>query len=167
MSHQFTAASAAGLTASAIWGVLNLPVAFAEGELPLSTKLAEYGVSGVLISVIIYIVYLLLNKTLQGRETDLLWHREELARKASLFQSLMEAELKSSHDKQNYIVDKFTASIEKLEGKLATRAEDLIKLVETMRNVNDTLEDVKTALSGWHEIQKVRYRNSKDKDDIQ
>lgn len=157
MDNHLTAASAAGLAGTAVWGAFSLPPVFAQ-DIPITNKLAEYGVSGVLISVIIYIVYLLLNKTLQGRETDLQWHREELARKAVLFQSMMDAQFKASTEKQQYIVDKLTTALEKIENKVAYRSDDIAKLMETMRNTNDCLEDVKSIVGGCHEVQQLRLR---------
>jgi len=152
----------AGLIASAFGIAIGLldatAIILAQATTPHSgvDKLTEFGVAGILISVIVYIVYLLLNKTLASRDIDLAWHREELARKSAVFQEALDIQTKASQVAIQYMVDKFSTNLEKIESRLVIRTEDIVKILETMRSVVDLLEDVRVVIHGCSEIQHLR-----------
>ena len=147
MYPHLNAASVAGLIGTAaVLAVPEISAMFSEANLPVSEKFAEYGISGLLVSVIVYITYLLLNKTLQSRETDLAWHRSELAKNTEVFKEVLDKHEKMSADKQTYIVDKITGEMDKLEGRITFNSDNVAKVIEAMRNVTAALDDMKDVI---------------------
>jgi len=136
-------------------------VAQAEGP-PGVNRLTEFGLAGSLMAVIVYIVYLLLNRTLTGRETDLAWHRDEMARRTTLFQSVIDDTNKLHEKNIAHLSDRMTASLEKIDARLGSRTEDILKILEAMRSVNMVMEGVKDMLSYCRDVQIAKGHTDKD-----
>ncbi len=150
-----TLATTAGGSLYAAWIIGNTVFAQSDG-VSGTHKLTEFGVAGSLMAVIVYIVYLLLNRTLSGRETDLAWHREEMARRTTLFQSVIDEQTRLNERNMTHLVDKLSNSLEKLDVRLGSRSEDILKILEAMRSVNLVMDDVKDMLLHCRDVQRVR-----------
>jgi hypothetical protein len=150
-----TLAGTAGGSIYAAWMIGSFLAQADTGSVGVN-KLTEFGVAGSLMAVIVYIVYLLLNRTLTGRESDLAWHREEMARRTTLFQAVIDEQAKLNERNMSHLVDKLSSSLEKLEARIGSRSDDILKILEAMRAVNLVMDDVKEMLLHCRDVQRVR-----------
>lgn len=88
------------------------------------SKFGEFGLSGLLMSVIAFFAWLLLTKTLDSREKDLAWHRDEMMTKRKEFtealrtqQEVFTAALKVESERWERVTDAILERLDQMGGR--------------------------------------------------